>query len=122
MAPRLVITVILSLVATFNSYAHDSDRIDQLERELQETKQRLSILESKLRNESDEEEPVFAEDGWKSVANWKKLVPGMGELSAKRILGDPHKITGMKNAVWRYDNGGAVWIIDGYVDRWSEPE
>lgn len=122
MAPRLVITVILSLVATFNSYAHDSERIDQLERELQETKQRLSILESKLRNESDEEEPVFAEDGWKSVANWKKLTPGMSELSAKRILGDPHKIRGMKNAVWRYDNGGVVWIIDGYVDRWSEPE
>lgn len=123
MVPRLAIAVILSLVATFSSYAHDSDRIDQLEREVQEAKQRLSILESKLRNENDEEEePVFADDGWKSVANWRKLVPGMSELSVKKILGDPQKIAGFKNAVWNYNNGGVVWFVDGNVDRWSEPE
>ena len=122
MVPRLAIAVILSLVATLSSYAHDSDRIDQLEREVQEVKQRLSILESKPRNENDKEELVFADDGWKSVANWRKLVPGMSELSVKKILGDPHKIVGFKNAVWNYNNGGVVWIVDENVDRWSEPE
>ena len=121
MVPRLAISVILSLAAAFNSYAHDSDRIDQLEKEIQEAKQRLSILESKLRDEKDEEEPVLTDDGWKSVANWRKLVPGMSELSVKRILGIPHKIDGGKNAVWSYNNGGVVWIVDGNVDRWSEP-
>jgi hypothetical protein len=120
--PRLAIAVILSSVATFSSYAHDSDRIEQLEREIQETKQRLSILESKLRNDNDEEELVIADDGWKSVANWRKLSSGMSALSAKNILGDPHRIDGAKNAVWYYDNGGVVRIIDGNVDRWSEPE
>ena len=122
MVPRLAIAVILSLVVTFSSYAHDSDRIEQLEREVQETKQRLSILESELRNKSDEKEPEFADDGWKSVANWKKLSYGMSALSVKKILGDPHKIDGAKNAVWYYDNGGVVRIIDGNVERWSEPE
>jgi len=97
-----------------------------LEREVQETKQRLSILEakleSKLRIENDEKELAFADDGWKSVANWRKLSVGMGELSVKKILGDPRKIDGAKNAVWYYDNGGVVKIIDGNVDSWSEPE
>ena len=122
MVPRLAIAVILSLVATFSSYAHDSDRIEQLEREVQETKQRLSILESKLQNKNDEEELAIAGDGWKSVANWRKLISGMSALRVKNILGDPHRIDGAKNAVWYYDNGGVVWIIDGNVDRWTEPE
>lgn len=122
MVPRLTIAVILSLVATFSSYAHDSDRIEQLEREVQETKQRLSILESKLLNKNDEKELVIADDAWKSVANWRKLTPGMSALSVKKLLGDPHKIDGAKNAVWYYDNGGVVRIIDGNVERWSEPE
>ena len=128
MVPRLAIAVILSFVATFSSHAHDSDRIEQLEREVQETKQRLSILESKLRVENDEKDEkdekgvVITDDGWKSVANWRKLSSGMSELSVKKILGDPHKIDGAKNAVWYYDNGGVVRIIDGNVDRWTEPE
>jgi len=121
-APRLAIAVILSFVATFSSYAHDSDRIDQLESEIQELKQRLSILESKPRDQNVEEQPVLADDGWKSVANWKKLGPGMSELSVKKLLGPPHKIDGGKNAVWSYNNGGVVWIVDGNVDRWSEPK
>ena len=130
MVPRLAIAVILSLVATFSSYAHDSDRIEQLEREVEETKQRLSKLEakleakleSKIRAKNEEKEPVFADDGWKSVANWRKLTFGMSGLSVKKILGDPHRIYGAKNAVWYYDNGGVVRIVDGNVDRWSEPE
>ena len=122
MVPRLAIAVILSLVATFSSYAHDSDRIEQLEKEVQETKQRLLILESKLLIKNDEKEPVIADDGWKSVANWRKLSFGMSALNVKKILGDPHKVVGAKNAVWYYDNGGVVRITDGNVDRWSEPE
>ena len=122
MVPRLAIAVILSLVATFSSYAHDSDRIEQLEKEVEETKQRLLILESKLLIKNDEKELVIADDGWKSVANWRKLTFGMSALNVKKILGDPHKVVGAKNAVWYYDNGGVVRITDGNVDRWSEPE
>ena len=122
MVPKLAIVLFLSLVVTLSSYAHDSDRIEQLEREVQETKQRLSILESKLQHTNDEEELAISDDGWKSVANWRKLTFGMSALSVKNLLGDPHKIDGAKNAVWYYDNGGVVRIIDGNVDRWSEPE
>lgn len=122
MIPRLVIAMVLTLVATSSSFAHDSDRIEQLEREVAETKQRLSVLESKIQNMTADEELELAGDGWKSVTNWKKLTVDMSALSAKKILGDPHRVVGVKNAVWYYNNGGVVWITDGNVDKWSEPE
>ena len=119
---RLSIAVILSFLATFGSYAHDSERIDQLEKEVQETKERLSILESKLRDQYDEEELEITDDGWKFEANWKKLTPGMSARKVKTLLGPPLKIDGAKNAAWYYENGGVVRIIDGNVDRWTEPQ
>jgi len=122
MITRISIAVILSFLATFNSYAHDSDRIEQLEKEVQETKERLSILESKLRIKNDEKELEVADDGWKSVAKWRKLSSGMSTLNVKNILGDPHRIVGAKNATWYYKNGGVVKITDGNVVSWSEPE
>lgn len=122
MVPRLAIAVILSLVATFSSYAHDSDRIEQLEREVQETKQRLSKLESMLRNKNEDRELVITGDGWKSVANWRKLTPSMSIRKVRDILGEPQRIAGEKNAIWYYKNGGVVKFYDGNVDKWTEPE
>ena len=121
MFPRLAIAVILSLVATFSSYAHDSDRIEQLEREVQETKQRLSILESMLRNKNDEKELGVTIDGWKSLANWRKLTPSMSTRKVQKILGYPQRIDGAKIANWYYENGGVVTFYDGNLDKWSEP-
>jgi len=39
---------------SFSTVANDSDRIDELERVLQETKERLLILESILKNNNNE--------------------------------------------------------------------
>ncbi len=52
------------------SLSVDNDRIEVLERELHETKKRVSILESMLRNKQEDNEPVITSDGWKSLANW----------------------------------------------------
>ena len=122
MVPGLPFAVILLLLATFSSYAHDSDRIDQLEREVQETKQRLSILESMLQNKNDKKEPVITDDGSESVSNWKRLATGMSARHVQKILGYPDKVDGAKNAVWYYKDGGIVKFYDGNVDSWSEPE
>ena len=122
MDPKLLIALGLLFAASFGVSAHDSDRIEQLESELQALEQRLSELESKLGQETSDAESVTEDEGWKSIANWRKLGAGMSELSVKKILGDPHKIDGAKNAVWYYDNGGMVWVVDGNVDRWMEPE
>ncbi len=111
----------LLLAVAFNANAHDSDRIDQLEKEVQETKQRLSILESLLRKKQDEKEPVIAGDGWKSVANWRKLTTGMSTTDVREILGEPKRIDGGSVAIWSYENGGSVGFFEEKVATWSEP-
>ena len=136
MVPRLAIAVVLASAAAFSAQAHDDERIDQLEQEIQELKQRLSELEAKPRAEVEEKAPVVVKeapesedaesvaggDGWKYVDNWRKLGIGMSSLQVKNILGEPHRRKGAKNSVWFYNNGGIVWITDGNVDVWSEPE
>ena len=122
MFTRLAIAVILSFVATFSSYAHDSGRIEQLERDVQETKERLSILESILQNKNNEKEHVITGDGWKSVANWRKLTTGMNTSTVQKILGDAHRIEGGSIAIWYYKNEGTVTFYEGEVDSWSEPQ
>jgi len=121
MVTKLAVAVILSLVTTLSSYAHDSDRIEQLERDVQETKERLSILESILQNKNNEKEHVITGDGWKSVANWRKLTTGMNTSTVQKILGEPQRVEGGKFASWYYENGGRVFFYEGKVDRWSEP-
>lgn len=122
MVTKLAVAVILSLVTTLSSYAHDSDRIEQLEREVQETKERLSILESILQNKNDEKEHVITGDGWESVANWRKLTIGMNTSTVQKILGDAHRIEGGTIAIWYYKNEGTVTFMKGKVYSWSEPE
>jgi len=48
----------LSFAAVINAAAQDSDRIDRLEKEVQETKARLSKLEALLANPSNSQNPV----------------------------------------------------------------
>ncbi len=122
MVTRLAIAVILSLVATSSSYAHDSDRIEQLEREVQETKQRLSILESMLRKKNHKKELVITDDGWKSIANWRKLTTGMSTSTVQKILGEPQRVVGGTSTLWNYENGGYLTFYNGKLDGWSEPE
>ena len=122
MASRLAFAVILLLVASFSSYAHDSDRIEQLEREIQETKRRLLILESKLKDKTDEKELVGKDLGRKSAANWRKLATGMSTRRVQKILGYPLKVDGARNATWYYKDGGIVEFNDGYLNSWSFPE
>jgi len=121
MVTKLAITVILSLVTAFSSYAHDSDRIEQLEKEVQETKQRLSILESMLRKKNHEKELVITDDGWKSIANWRKLTTGMSPSTVQKILGDAQRIDGVNFVRWYYKNGGKVIFYEGEVYSWTEP-
>jgi hypothetical protein len=121
MAKKLIIIGFLSLVVAFNSYADDSDRIDQLEKEFQELKLRVSELESLLSNPSAAQEVVKSGEGWKSVSNWRKLTTDMGASDVRKILGEPQRIDGGFLATWYYQNGGTVRFADGKVHEWTEP-
>lgn len=121
MIKTIAIIGFLSLAVAFNSYAQDSDRIDQLEKEIQEIKLRLSKLESMLGKPSTTQEVVSSSEGWKSIENWKKLTRDMSTSDVKRILGEPQYESGGIVAYWDYPNGGKVFFDDGKLSAWSEP-
>ena len=121
MIKTIIIIAFLSLGIAFNSYADDSDRIDQLEKEVQVLKQRISKLESLLSNTSEEQVLVNPGNGWKSVSNWRKLTTDMSYHEVRNILGEPHKVDGGVLASWYYQNGGVVAFFQGKVRRWEEP-
>jgi hypothetical protein len=104
-----------------NANANDSDRIDQLEKEIQEIKLRLSKLESLLSNPSKAEELVTSSEGWKSVMNWRKLTTDMSTSDVQKILGAPHRVNGGSITDWYYPNGGTVTFLEGKVHQWQEP-
>jgi hypothetical protein len=121
MIKTITIIGFLSLFIAFNSYADDSDRIDQLEREVQELKLRISKLESLLSNPAAAQDVVTSSDGWKSIANWRKLTTGMNPSDVRKILGEPQRMDGGNVAFWYYQNGGVVTFYEGKVDQWREP-
>jgi hypothetical protein len=121
MIKTFVIVGFLSLAVAFNANAHDSDRIDQLEKEIHELKLRISKLESLLSNPRSVQEVVPSGEGWKNVANWRKLSTDMNTSDVKKILGEPHRLDGGDIATWYYKNGGRVNFYKGKVDHWTEP-
>ena len=121
MVKTIIVVGLLSLVVAFNANARDSDRIDQLEKEIQELKLRISKLESILRSPSSDQGIVPSSEGWKSVANWRKLSTDMDTSDVKKILGEPDRLDGGKIAEWYYKNGGRVTFFNGRVNQWKEP-
>lgn len=120
MVKAIIITGLLAFAVASNSYAHDSDRIDKLEKELQEIKLRVSKLESLL-SPSNTQKPVSSGEGWQSVVNWRKLTNGMSASDVQKILGEPRRVDGGTIAHWYYQNGGTVSFFDGRLTRWMEP-
>ena len=121
MVLKLFITIFFSFVVAFNACAHDSERIEQLERELQEIKERLSVLEALLLQENEATETEGTSDGWKSLANWRRLKTGMNPGTVQTILGEPQRIRSGNLTIWQYENRGRVIFVEGKVESWSEP-
>ena len=123
MVKKLTIIGFLSFALAFasNSYAQDSDQIGQLEKEIQELKLRLSKIESLLSKPSKVQELVPSGEGWKSVANWRKLSTDMSASDVQIILGEPHRLDGGDIARWYYQNGGVITFMQGKVYGWQEP-
>ena len=121
MVKKIIIIVYLSLGVTYNSYAHDSERLEQLEQDLQETKERLSELESTLKNTSKDKAVVKTNDGWKYVSNWRMLKQGMSYDDVRNILGEPQRIRGGSVATWYYKNKSEVTFLSNSLHSWQEP-
>ena len=121
MVKTIILIGFLTIAVAFNSYAHDSDRIDQLENETQEISLRLSKVESMLIGSSYANEPATSGVGWPSVSDWRKLTTDMSTSDVRKILGEPQRVEGGTRASWYYPNGGSIMFDEGKVYRWSEP-
>ncbi len=111
----------LFLTLSFGSIASDSDRIAQLEKEVQELKNRLTTLESPVNKPSVNKKSTTSTDGWKSLANWRSLKKGMSYEDARTILGEPGRIQGGSFTFWIYPDRGNVTFYNDKLDSWTEP-
>ncbi len=118
---RFITFVVLSLLISFSSSAHDSERIIHLEKDLENAIKRIETLESMLRNNNEATDRTTRTDGWKSIENWRKLSTGMNSSTVREILGEPEKINGGNYSMWQYSNRGRVNFIDDELYSWSEP-
>lgn len=99
------------------------EQIEQLKNQIEHLEIRLSQLESSLANSDKIHKQALAGDGWKSIANWRKLTTGMGYDEVRKILGEPESVIGGVNASWSYGDGNCVVLfIGGKAWQWLEPE
>jgi hypothetical protein len=117
-----IIVGFLSLIVACNSYASDSDRIAQLEKEIQEIDHRLSKLESLPSNPDKPQQPQVSAEGWKSITSWRNVTDDMNTSDVRKILGEPQRVSGGGLTIWYYQNGGTVTFLNGKVDSWDEPQ
>ena len=110
----------LLLLISCNSSAHDSERIDKMDKEIQDLKFRFLELETLLER-SVSKDKLLLTDGWKSIVNWRKLTTKMTPDDVQKILDAPHRVDGGNVTFWYYQNGGNVTFMFGKVRSWSEP-
>ncbi|MDT7514736.1 hypothetical protein [Rhodoferax mekongensis] len=118
-ATRSVLAAFLA-VMSLAAHAQDSARIEQLEKEVQAIKQRLSKLEYS-QTASPEQKLSMGSEGWKSVSSWRQLRSGMSPNDVRAILGEPGRLNGGDIANWHYANGGEAIFMREKLYRWTEP-
>jgi len=110
----------LTLATT--SLANDSDRITQLENEVQQLKQRLSTLEKLPGSAITSLKPIIFTDGWKNISNWRSVKKGMSQDEVRSVLGEPAIVRASGPFIkWSYSNRGSVDFYEERLDGWSEP-
>jgi hypothetical protein len=114
------LVVCLLLTLSFGSMASDTDRITQLEKEVQELKTRLSSLESAL-DKAVIQKPTLTSEGWRKLANWRSLKKGMSFEEVREILGEPGRVTGGTLTDWTYPDQARVTFLNDRLFGWTEP-
>jgi len=125
---------LLMLTTSLASHANDSDRIAQLEKQVQELKLRLTNLESQrgtaehppqhkaTASNREASRPAASKTDQKLLAKWQRLERGMSPDGVRAILGEPLKIqTNTAFTYWDYANKGSVTFSHGRLNGWIEP-
>ena len=119
---RTLLLAITLTATTLSSFASDSARVSQLENEVNELRLRVQTLENLQPNASNQHKQVVANEGAKSIANWRKLKTGMSYNEVRGLLGEPLRIEGGDIANWRYANKGSVTFFRDTLSNWNEPQ
>jgi len=117
----LLLAIAISTI-TSSVYANDSDRIAQLEKEVQDLKHRLTQLESSPAGSTARQKSAVASSGdWKILANWRSLKKGMSYEEVRAILGEPTRVQGGSMTYWFYPSRSGVTFYEDKLDFWTEP-
>lgn len=120
---KLCAVGIFALTSAFNCFASDSDRITQLEKEVQDLKHRLTQLESSPEGSNTRSKIFVTPNGdWKILTNWRSLKKGMTHEEVRAFLGEPTRIRGGNYTFWFYPSSGAVTFYEDKLDSWTEPK
>jgi hypothetical protein len=95
--------------------AQDDGRVEQLEKEVQSLKLRMSTIEAAIGN------TVKQGSGLKALSVWRQLKQDMSPNEVRAILGEPDRIHGGPVTYWYYPNDGSVDFIRDRLSGWSEP-
>lgn len=95
-------------------------RIELLERSNADLVRRVSELESVISSRASSDQPIPSSNGWRDLANWRRLRRGMKMDEVRRLLGEPERVEGGAFTEWGWD-GAFVVFYEGKLDRWSEP-
>ena len=107
------------LVFANTSFAHENQRIEKLEQEIEELKAMMAIIV--LSSSTKDKVKNSVNEKWLSKDNWRKLKTDMQPKDVRQILGEPEKINGGNISTWHYSNFGQVIFSDDRVYRWREP-
>ncbi len=119
---KIISVGLLFAAASMNSFAHDAERLNGLEKEILELKLRLSKLETQTSHSVDLKNAITSNDGWKFQKNWRSLSAGMSPNEVRGLLGEPQQIKGGNTALWTYSNRGEVIFLDNILHQWREPK
>ena len=96
-------------------------RIEILERANTDLERRVHELESLIKSEPSQSQPVPVSTRWRDLANWRRLQLGMRMDEVRTLLGEPKRVDAGPITFWRWGDAN-VYFMDEKVTGWSEPQ
>ena len=115
------IAIVIAL-ATLFMFGKLSERVWQLEEDVESLKLQITQLSSQTGSTNNRQKPHTSIDGWKNLTNWRSLKKGMSYDNVRQILGEPGRIQGGSFTFWIYPDRGSVTFYNDRLDSWTEPK
>jgi hypothetical protein len=120
MIERLAAIALGALLCTVASAQSIDDRINDMERRIEQLEKRLAQPAAPVRSANP---ATTRPDGWRQRDNWRALRRGMTESEVRSLLGEPSKVNAFGSlTVWEYPGEGRAQLgRDGKLEGWGEP-